>query len=105
MNEISVEELAQWRSSGKKFVLLDVRTPREIAIVSLPDSTNIGMHELVARTGELDPHAEIAVICHSGNRSGFVTEILTRRGFEHVYNVAGGIDAYAARVDPSLARY
>lgn len=105
MKEISVEELAQWRASGKNFVLLDVRTPREIAVASLPGSTQIPLQELAGRTRELDPSSEIAVICHSGNRSAFVTELLSRSGFENVYNVAGGIDAYAARIDPSIPRY
>lgn len=105
MKEISVEELARWRASGKGFVLLDVRTPREVALASLPDATILPLQELPARIGELDPNAEVAVICHTGNRSAFVTELLSRSGFEHVYNVVGGIDAYSSRVDPSIPRY
>lgn len=105
MKEISVEELARWRTHGKAFVLLDVRTPREVALASLPNAVHVPLAELAARLPELDSHAEIAVLCHSGNRSAFAAELLTRSGFRNVYSVAGGIDAYAERVDSTLARY
>lgn len=105
MKEISVEELAAWRASGKPFVLLDVRTPRELALASIPGSLHLSLQELPARMNEIDRDAEIAVICHSGNRSAFVVELLSRSGFDRVYNVAGGIDAYAVRVDATIPRY
>jgi rhodanese-related sulfurtransferase len=105
VKEISVEELARWRASGKAFTLLDVRTAAELALASIPGATHVPMAELAARLSDLDPSCEIAVLCHSGNRSAFVTEFLTRSGFSAVYNVAGGIAAYAARVDPSVGRY
>lgn len=100
-----MEELATWRASGKPFVLLDVRTPRERALASLPGSLNLPLQELAARMHELDRDAEVVVICHSGNRSAFVAELLSRSGFDRVYNVVGGIDAYAERIDPTIPRY
>lgn len=105
MKEISVEELARWRTEGRAFTLLDVRTPRELAIASIPGAEAIPLAELAARMGELDRSGAIAVLCHTGNRSAFATEMLARSGFEHVYNVAGGIEAYASRVDPAIPRY
>lgn len=105
MRELSVEELAAWRASGKAFVLLDVREPFEIAVASLPGSLHIPMRELPARLGELDPADEIAVLCHHGGRSESAARFLQMRGFARAHNVDGGIDAYARRVDPSLPRY
>jgi rhodanese-related sulfurtransferase len=55
--------------------------------------------------GELDSGASIAVMCHHGGRSERVAEFLASRGFTGVVNVAGGIDAYAAHIEPALARY
>jgi rhodanese-related sulfurtransferase len=44
-------------------------------------------------------------MCHHGMRSYRVAEFLAQAGFERLYNLDGGIDAWAADVDPSLARY
>lgn len=105
MQDLSVEELAQWRASGKPFLLLDVREPYEIAAASLPEALHIPMREIPGRLGELDPNAEIAVLCHHGGRSEHVARFLHARGFERVRNIDGGIEAYSVRVDRSVPRY
>ena len=105
MKDISVEELAQWRASGKTFVLLDVREPHEVKAASLPGALHIPMRQIPARLNELNPGAEIAVLCHHGGRSEHVAQFLSVQGFSSVHNVAGGIDAYAKRVDKTIPRY
>lgn len=105
MAEISVEQLAQWRASGKNFVLLDVREAFEVKAASLPDALHIPMRQVPERLNEIDPGAPIAVLCHHGGRSARVAQFLAVQGFSNVYNVAGGIDAYAKRVDTSIPRY
>lgn len=105
MSDITVEELARWRASGKSFVLLDVREPVEVRAASLPQSVHIPMREIPARMHELDQAAEIAVLCHHGGRSARVAQFLAMQGFTRVYNVSGGIDAYSKRVDPAVPRY
>lgn len=105
MKDISVEELAQWRASGKAFVLLDVREPHEVKTAALPDALHIPMRQIPARLNELNPGADIAVLCHHGGRSEHVAQFLSVQGFANVHNVAGGIDAYARRVDPGVPRY
>jgi rhodanese-related sulfurtransferase len=105
VSEISVEELAQWRASGREFVLLDVREPHEIAAASLPGAVHVPMREVPARLDEFDPSAEFAVMCHHGGRSDQVARFLRARGFDRVHNVDGGIDAYSKRIDPSVPRY
>ena len=86
-------------------MLLDVREPFELQAASLPDAVHIPMREIPARMNELDRSAEIAVLCHHGGRSARVAQFLAMQGFASVHNVAGGIDAYAKRVDTSIARY
>jgi len=103
--EITVYDLAKWRENGKNFVLLDVRDPDEVATVRVEGSVWIPMREIPQRIGELDPGVPIAVMCHHGGRSERVAEFLASRGFAGVVNVAGGIDAYAAHIEPALARY
>jgi rhodanese-related sulfurtransferase len=105
VHDISVEQLAEWRASGRIFVLLDVREPFEVALASLPGSLHIPMRQVPARLTDLDPQAEIAVLCHHGGRSEYVARFLHARGFERAYNVEGGIEQYALRVDPSVPRY
>ncbi|MBV8638800.1 MAG: sulfurtransferase [Candidatus Eremiobacteraeota bacterium] len=105
MKEISVQDLARWRSEGKDFVLLDVREPDEVAAAVLPDSLVISMREVPARIDELPQDKPIAVLCHHGGRSERVAQFLVARGFVDVSNVDGGIDAYAVAVDSSIPRY
>ncbi|HEY8297363.1 MAG TPA: rhodanese-like domain-containing protein [Candidatus Baltobacteraceae bacterium] len=105
MQEISVDELARWRSEQKAFVLLDVREPHELTLASLDGATHVPMRDLPARLNELDKDAEIAVLCHHGGRSAQVARFLTQHGFANVYNVDGGINEYATRIDPSIPTY
>ncbi len=105
MREISVEDVAKRLREDSSFVLLDVREPDELATVKVEGARWIPMREIPQRLGELDANAPIAVMCHHGGRSERVAGFLIARGFTDVANVEGGIDAYAERVDPSLARY
>ncbi|HZZ65876.1 MAG TPA: rhodanese-like domain-containing protein [Candidatus Baltobacteraceae bacterium] len=102
---MSVEELAQWRASGREFVLLDVRESYEVARAALPGALHIPMRDLPQRINELQSDADIAVLCHHGHRSDAVARFLQTQGFERARNVAGGIDAYAERIDPQIPRY
>ena len=105
MKELSVADLARWRSEGKDFVLLDVREPYEIQAAAIPGSVAIPMREIPARIAELPREKPIAVICHHGGRSERVASFLSMQGFPDVANVDGGIDAYARTVDTSIPRY
>ena len=100
-------ELEERRRDNADLVLLDVRTGGELAIASLPDCMHIPLHELESRIEELRPHAdrEIVVLCHHGGRSAHAQQVLLRQGFARVTNLAGGINSYAAQVDPSIPRY
>ncbi len=94
-----------WRDSHKAFVLLDVREGSEIEKASLSNVQHIPMGEIPARAGELEKAAEIAVMCHHGGRSAHVGQILEMLGFERIYNVAGGINAYSERIDSRVPTY
>ena len=105
MQEIDAKELGRWRNEQRDFVLLDVREPDELQRACLAGATHIPMRDVPARIGELDSDATIAVMCHHGGRSAQVAAFLAARGFTHVVNVDGGIDAYALQVDSSVGRY
>ena len=103
--ELQVEHLAEWRRSGKEHVLLDVRESDEIAIASLDGAVHVPMNEVAGRLAEIPRDVDIAVLCHLGARSYAVARYLLENGYEKVFNVAGGIDRYAAIVDPFIPRY
>lgn len=97
---------ARWPDGiGDTVQLLDVREPAELAIASIPGCVTIPMREIASRLPELDRDRPIVVMCHSGVRSRHVAAFLLANGFEQVFNLDGGIDAWSADVDPELPRY
>ncbi|MHB1794366.1 MAG: rhodanese-like domain-containing protein [Acidobacteriaceae bacterium] len=111
-HEISIPDLQEKLKDppsspgGEQFCLLDVREPWEAGVCLLPGSRLIPMGELSSRAHrELDPDAHIVVYCHHGMRSLSVVLWLRQQGFEQAQSLAGGIEAWARSVDPSMARY
>ena len=83
------------RYGGRKPLLLDVREPWEFQICNLPGSMLMPMHTIPARHTELDPNADTVVICHHGARSMQAAMFLERAGFARLYNLTGGVNAWA----------
>ncbi len=90
-------------------LLLDVREPWEAALASIRIegvlAQLIPMGQLPERYDELDRLQSIVCYCHHGMRSQQVVAFLQRQGFDSVYNLAGGIDAWSLQVDPGVPRY
>lgn len=107
MKNIAPAELSAWLSdAGRKHpVLLDVREPWEFQAARIADSQLVPMREIPGRLAELDRAAETVVICHHGGRSMQVAMFLEQQGFSSVYNLAGGVDAWARSVDPAVPLY
>lgn len=107
--EVSVETLADYFAQPESVQLVDVREPEEVAIAGLPDFQHFPLSQYPHWSAQiqhhLDPHTETLVICHHGIRSAQMCQWLLAQGFTDVKNVAGGIDAYSVRVDPSVPRY
>lgn len=105
IEKLSPADFLDKREAGELWELLDVREPWEIEIASVAGSSRIPMGEIPARYGELDPDTPVAVLCHSGGRSGRVADFLSRQGFARVANIEGGIDAWSRDCDPAIPRY
>jgi rhodanese-related sulfurtransferase len=110
--QIRPSELAQWLDNASQHgepVVLDVREPHELQMASITANgfklLTIPMGVIPPRLSELDPQQPIACLCHHGGRSMQVASFLKSRGFAHVANIAGGINAWSAEVDPTVARY
>ena len=111
--EITVNELSEKLKSEDNFILLDVRELTELEYAKITDSrlevtpmsrlAQVGTEVLseAAKAQEVP----IYVICHHGSRSVQVTMWLVQQGWKNVFNVRGGIDEYARRVDRSVGLY
>lgn len=109
MQQIAVTDVQRWLGDSRPALLLDVREPWEfeLAAIRVADATtlNLPMNQVPQRLAELDPAQPILCICHHGVRSAQVVAFLERSGYDSVYNLAGGIDAWSTKVDPAVPRY
>jgi len=96
-------------AAGAPLLLLDVREPWEVELASIrlegAAGANIPMGSIPAAVESLDRSQSVVCICHHGARSAQVVAYLERCGFDSVYNLAGGIDAWSRAVDPAVLRY
>jgi adenylyltransferase/sulfurtransferase len=102
---ITVEEFAALRKTGKVGELIDVRNPHEHEIVCVPGSLRIPLPDLQARMHELDASRPYVITCHRGPRSIQAYQLLKSSGFTELRILDGGVDAWAERIDRSMARY
>jgi adenylyltransferase/sulfurtransferase len=103
--EISVEELKAMMEGGEEFVLVDVREPHEVSICAFSDSVRIPLGTLPQQVHRLSTADAIVVHCKTGGRSAKAVEFLRQAGYRKVKNLAGGIHAWAERIDPTMPRY
>ncbi|KAF8087998.1 hypothetical protein N665_0558s0048 [Sinapis alba] len=112
VKDIQVEELHSKMQDPvfmEEAQLIDVREPDEIATASLPGFQVFPLRQFGTWapdiTSKLNPEKDTFVLCKVGGRSLQVANWLQSQGFKSVYNVAGGIQAYSLKVDPSIPTY
>lgn len=105
VKEITVQELKELFDNGEKFQLIDVREPYERNIASIGGEL-IPLREIPNHAGDIERDRSVIVYCRSGVRSRKAIEQLEEQfGFNNLYNLKGGILAYADEIDPSLTKY
>jgi adenylyltransferase/sulfurtransferase len=102
---VSVRELKQKMDAREQFTLIDVREPWEYEIAKISGARLIPLGELEDRLTEVPRDGIVVVQCHSGVRSEHGAWLLKQAGFENVYNLEGGIEAWSSEVDPTVPRY
>ena len=102
--EIQPEELKRRLDAQEDIFVLDVREPHEYQICNIHGHL-IPLGDLPRRVHELDSSREIVVHCKSGARSAKAVDFLRRSGFKRATNLAGGILAWAERIDRSVPKY
>ena len=89
--------------------LVDVRTPEEFSIQTLPGARNLELDHLRDRLGELDPNRPVVIFCQVGLRGYLAYRILKQSGFKDVRNLSGGFKTYAwateKQANPDLFDY
>lgn len=104
VRSIGVRDLAAKRAAGEPLHVVDVRTREELGIASISGARRLD-NDLVTELLALDRGTPLAFLCHHGIRSRAAAEQFAARGFRNVYNVEGGIEAWAREVDPDVPRY
>jgi rhodanese-related sulfurtransferase len=105
MQHINPRELNKLLLQQAPMVLLDVREPWEYEICHISGSQLIPMRDIPQKINTLDTQSNTILICHHGMRSLQVAYFLEQAGFEKVFNLSGGIAAWAELVDPKMPTY
>lgn len=102
MKSINVQELKQLMDSGEDHLLFDVREQYEFDAAQM-GGILIPMNEIPARYAEIPTDKKVIIHCRSGARSANVIQWMEQNhGYDNLYNLEGGIKAWAAEIDPTL---
>ena len=102
---IAPRELAEQIRTGHPPLLLDVRSEVELQVSDLPGALNIPLEVLPVRLEELPRGGKIVVFCRNGTRAARALRLLREAGWQQVKNLAGGINAWAREIDPTMFEY
>ncbi len=105
MKELTVSDLKSLFDAKADFQLIDVREPHEIAIATI-GGENIPLGTVLQNSDKIATDKQVVIYCRSGKRSGDAVLALERQfGFDNLYNLKGGILAYADEINQSLTKY
>ncbi len=104
MKEITVQELKQKIDLNEDFQLIDVREAFEYEICNL-NGELIPMGDIMNENEKISKDKMVVIHCKSGGRSGAIIGALEKMGYDNLYNLKGGIIAYAREIDNSLTIY
>jgi rhodanese-related sulfurtransferase len=107
MKQLSVAQLSQWLADSARDPprLLDVREPWEFEICRIQGSELLPLGTLGAKLQSIDCTRPVVFVCHHGARSLHAALALEQRGCPDVYNLTGGVDAWARQIDPAMPIY
>ncbi len=104
MKEVSVQELKEKMDNGEDFQLIDVREDFEY------ETSNIGgllipLGGILIEAAKVEKDKPVIIMCRSGKRSAAAIIQLEQQGFTNLYNLKGGILAWAEDIDPTISVY
>jgi len=105
MKTVTVQELKQMMDNNEDFQLIDVREKHEFDFVNI-NAELYPLSEINDHKSKFEKDKKVIVHCRSGARSGnVITMMETELGYTNLYNLTGGILAWAEQIDPSLPTY
>jgi rhodanese-related sulfurtransferase len=104
MKEISVQELKEKMDKGEDFQLIDVREDFEYEVSNL-GGLLIPLGGVLIEANKVAKDKPVIVQCRSGKRSAAAIMQLEQLGYTNLYNLQGGILAWASEIDPTLNVY
>lgn len=104
MKEITVSELKKLRDENADIQLIDIREDYEIEIAEM-GGEHILMSEVMENLDKISKTKQVIVHCRTGARSAAICNSLERAGYKNIYNLKGGIIAWANEIDPTLTTY
>lgn len=105
MKEITVQQLKDLKDRKEDFQLIDVREEHEYEISNLGGEL-IPLGTIMSNNEKISKDRQVIIYCRSGARSAAaVTQLEKQFGYTNLYNLKGGILAYADQVDPGLSKY
>lgn len=105
MNSINVQELKELMDSKKDFQLIDVREKSEYEVCDLGGEL-IPLNTIATNVEKISKEKMVVVHCRSGKRSANAIQYLEENfGFKNLYNLEGGILAWADEIDESMPKY
>lgn len=104
MQEITVKELKTLMDNSSDFQLIDVREEHELEICEI-GGEHIPMGDVMDNLEKISKDKQVVIMCRSGARSGTICRALEAEGFSNVYNLKGGILAWADEIDSSITKY
>lgn len=105
MKNLKPSEAKKLLDSESDIRIIDVREMWEYEIVHLPNSELLPISDFQNGITKLNKTDKLLIYCHHGVRSVSVCSYLEQRGFNNVYNLSGGINAWSLEVDDSLSLY
>ena len=105
MNILSVEHLAEQLNGDHELTLIDVREPWEYKLCHIDGSVSVPLSTVPDFIESQDPSKHYVFICHHGIRSARAAAYALAHDFDSVFNLTGGVAAWAARVDPDFPTY
>lgn len=103
--EISTRELKRWMDENKKFQLIDLREEYEYEICHL-EAVLVPLGEIDQMLDSISKEQPVVLYCHHGQRSASALKYLSEQlGFNNLFHLKGGIDAWAVEIDPKMERY
>jgi rhodanese-related sulfurtransferase len=95
IQEIEVTELAKLKEKNSTVRVIDIRQPAELNSGIIPGAEALPMHTIPLRLSELKRDETLVMVCRSGARSAQACMFLQQQGYENVFNLRGGMMAWA----------